>query len=985
MLIAQEEKAHQSIYVSYLKRTDTWIATYSPTWRGFNSNQMNRGKTFVKLRMRKKAELLVGVPGLTEPVPLVILFRALGTSSDKEFLESICYDSTDSRFHDLLLSSIWDADLILEEFQSRISYPAGASAIKSVRDQILSVRFLGTKLRNSRHVPSVEAGKTIIGQLFVHTEGGYTRKAMLLGYMVNQLCSTFLGRRLEDDKDHFKNKRLDLTGQLLSHQFRKAMAHLERDVKRRLHPYLVKGRDLAPLKTYVTEAIVTKQMQSAFTLGNWNTNEGLKSSGVVAVLKRMNPMATLSHLRQFRLNLPPPMKPTDPARHPNYSYWGRICPTQTSDGAECGLIKSLALTCVVSSDTPEEPVLHVLSDCGMHSLEEITPLTISMAEKIFVNGRWVGIFYDYNATLAIVATLRQLRREQLLHGEIEVARDPKTKAVHIHTDAGRLLRPLLIVKEQKLAMSKQHLKTLRAMSKQESAEACWNFLLEQQVVELLGTEEEEGALIALNRDDLERARKDPDAPLYTHSEIDVSYIFGLGASVIPFLDHNQASRNLYQAEKHCKQAMGFYTSNLSGRSDCSGHQLFYPQKPLVTTRTWDYLKKPEITNGQVAIVSIQCCGYNQEDSIIMNRASIDRGLFRSMHFKTYRGEERHNVIEHFAKPSISIAKRSRNASLNKIDEDGFPHLGDYLEKGDIIIGKLTAEMGNPKLADSSQRLRAHENGRVDQVLLSSEEDGHRIAKVRLRCSRRPQAGDKFSSMHGQKGVIGAVLNQEDLPFTRQGVVPDIIINPHALPNRQTVGQLLESLLGKLMAVRGTQQSVAPFQKQSATRKFMDQLHQSEYQRGGSESMTNGTTGMRLNSLISIGATFYQRLDHMVEDKIKYRGSGGPVDALTRQPVKNRKNMGGVKFGEMERDCMIGHGASVTLRERCFLLSDPYAMLVCSSCRRPSGHTDPSRRRFCKFCCTGKHVVQIQIPYSCKLLWQELLSMGITLFLETKLS
>ncbi|KAG0566864.1 hypothetical protein KC19_7G093600 [Ceratodon purpureus] len=987
VLIAQEEKAHQGIYVNYLKRTDTWIATYSPTWRGFTSNQAQRGKTFVKLVKRKRAEFSVGIPGLTEPVPLVILYRALGTSSDKDLLESICYDSTDSQLHDLLLPSIGAADLILGEFLEKVSGPGSTATPRSVRDQVLAVRFLGTKLRYSRYAPSVEAGKTVIGQLFAHIEGGYTRKAFLLGYMVNQLCSTFLGRRPEEDKDNFKNKRVDLAGQLMSHQFRKAMAHLERDIKKRIQPHLEKDMELAPLKAYVTEDIVTKQMQTAFTLGNWNTNEGLKSSGVVGVLKRMNPMATLSHLRQVRLNLPPPTKPTDAARHPNYSYWGRICPMQYSDGADCGLLKNLALTCIVSSDSPEEPVLHVLGDCGMKSLEEINPCTISMAEKIFVNGRWVGIFYDHNEAVAIVNTLKNLRRGQFIHGEIEVARDTKAKAVHIHTDAGRLLRPLLIVKDQKLAMSKHHLKTLRIMSKKESAETCWNYLLEQEVVEILGTEEEQGALIALNRDDLERAQKDPDFPLYTHSEIDVAYILGLGASVIPFLEHNQASRVLYQAEKHCKQAMGFYTSNISGRTDCSGHQLFYPQKPLVTTRAWDYLQKPELTNGQVAIVSIQCYGYNQEESIIMNRASIDRGLFRSLHFRNYRGEERYNVIEYFAKPSTNseTSKSKVRASLRKLDDDGFPHIGEFLQKGDIIIGKLTAEVGTSTLADSSQHLKAHENGRVDQVLLSSEDDGHRIAKVRLRYSRRPQNGDKFTSMHGQKGVIGAVFNQEDLPFTQQGIVPDIIINPHALPNRQTVGQLLEGLFGKVVAAGAVRQCVTPFQRKSATQKFMDQLHQCGYQRGGSESMCNGTTGKRLKALISIGATFYQKLDHMVEDKIKYRGSGGPVDVLTRQPVKNRKSMGGVKFGEMERDCMMGHGAAVALRERYFLLSDPYRMYVCSACRRPSCRKEKIRRHFCTFCETGKHVVQIEIPYACKLLWQELLSMGITMLLDTKLT
>lgn len=195
-----------------------------------------------------------------------------------------------------------------------------------------------------------------------------------------------------------------------------------------------------------------------------------------------------------------------------------------------------------------------------------------------------------------------------------------------------------------------------------------------------------------------------------------------------------------------------------------------------------------------------------------------------MHFKTYKGEERHNVIEHFAKPKTSDTRKSRKASLTKLEDDGFPQLGELLETGDIIIGKLTAEIGSPSLADTSQRLKAHENGRVDQVLLSSAEDGHRIAKVRLRCSRRPQTGDKFTSMHGQKGVIGAVFNQEDLPFTQQGVVPDIIINPHALPSRQTVGQLLESLFGKLVAARGVRQCVTPFQRRPAHR-FMDQLHQ----------------------------------------------------------------------------------------------------------------------------------------------------------------
>lgn len=270
----------------------------------------------MKLVLKGNFKFSVGIPGITEPVPLVVLYRALGKCSDKDFIESICYDPSDSQLYELLLPSIGHADLILTEFLAKNSGPTSIITPRSVREQVLALRFLGTKLRYSRQLPSVEAGKTVLSQLFANTEGGYTRKAYLLGYMVNQLCSTFLGRRPEEDKDNFKNKRVDLTGQLMSHQFRKAMAHLEHDIKRKIQSHLLKDMDLAPLKAYVSEAIITQQMQSAFTLGNWNTNEGLKSSGVVGVLKRMNPMATLSHLRQVRLNLPAPARPTDSARHP---------------------------------------------------------------------------------------------------------------------------------------------------------------------------------------------------------------------------------------------------------------------------------------------------------------------------------------------------------------------------------------------------------------------------------------------------------------------------------------------------------------------------------------------------------------------------------------------------------------------------------------------------------------------------------------------
>lgn len=317
MLIAQEERADQGIYVNHLTKTDTWVATCSPTWRGFTSNESNRGKTFVKLVRDQKGTLrfLVGIPTITEPVSLVIIMRALGVCSDKELLERTCYDLTDTGLCKLIYPSIQEADTCLMKFLSKEDV-ASTSESKSVRDQISAISFIGTKLRNNVYLPLLEAGKSVLGQLFAQMGGGATRNSYLLGYMVNQLCSAFLGRRPEEDRDSFKNKRLDLTGQLLSHQFRKAMAHLQHDMQKQVQGYLEKDMEVGPIKNFVSEAIVTKSLSSAFTLGSWNTNEGLKSSGVVGVLKRMNPMATLSQLRQVRLNMRAPMTPTDAARHP---------------------------------------------------------------------------------------------------------------------------------------------------------------------------------------------------------------------------------------------------------------------------------------------------------------------------------------------------------------------------------------------------------------------------------------------------------------------------------------------------------------------------------------------------------------------------------------------------------------------------------------------------------------------------------------------
>lgn len=976
MLIAQEERCDQRVYVQYFKKKNTWLATCAPSHKGFFNY---RSKSPVRLVTDKNMSTLdMTLPRVSVPIPAVIIMRALGFCSDKEFMEMVCYDLSDLHLMELIRPSILAADEYMVKFlKSKNS--TSKTAMQAVRQQDNALAYIGSKMTNNVK-PDEECGRDVLNLMFHHIGQGYKQKAYFLGYMIRQICLARLGRCPEDDKEHYKNKRLDLAGQLLRHQFRAAMAHLQRDMQKQLQKHLGKEDSLGSIKTFVQESIITKNLQGAFTLGNWNTSEGQRSSGVVGDIKRTNTIAMISHLRQLRLNLPPKSRPTESARHPNFSYWARVCPVQTTDGDDCGLVKNISLTGILSSNTEEEPLMAILLDHGMRYLEEILPSSLADTDKVFLNGKWVGTLDN---SQDLVNILRAHRRKGAVHEETEVVKDDHLKEVRIYTDGGRILRPLLVVQNQCLVLSKRHLKKINMdMKTGKTAKECWQALLADGVVEYLGVEEEEGAMVALGSDDLAKARGCDGALVYSHCEIDSSYLMGLGASTIPFLEHNQASRNLFQSDKHCKQAIGLYTTNFQSRADASASHLFYPQKPLVTTRAASILQKPELYSGQTVIVAILCYGYNQEDSIVMNQASVDRGLFRSAHYKTYKGEEKKNIQEQFSKPSTSDVKGWYNKSLDKVEGDGFPCLGEKLVKGDIVIGKVTSEVHNPRQVDSSTHLKVHQKGHVDQVMLSSEEDGHRIAKVRLRVTRAPQAGDKFSSMHGQKGVIGALFPQEDLPFTQQGIVPDIIMNPHALPSRQTVGQILECLLGKAIAASGKRRYAIPFSGIDNAEAINQYLHEAKLARGGCEFMSNGTTGQRLKVLVTIGPTFYQRLEHMAEDKIKYRGNTGPVNLLTRQPVKDRNSLGGLKFGEMERDCMLGHGASATLRERYFLLSDPYKMYICQSCRRPAT-MDSSRIPKCQFCKNGKRIVQVQIPYACKLLWQELLSMGICVYMDTK--
>ncbi|KAK6432846.1 DNA-dependent RNA polymerase II, partial [Oleoguttula sp. CCFEE 5521] len=638
----------------------------------------------------------------------------------------------------------------------------------------------------------------------------------------------------------------------------------------------------------------------------------------------------------------------------------------------------------------------------------------------------------------LMEVLHDIRRKGLISFECTIIRDVREREIKIFTDAGRVMRPLFVVDNDpksvnrgNLMLQREHVDKLKndvvilssgeleGASEEERDERLfgWKGLVKNGIVEYLDAEEEETAMIIMSPDDLDehnnvragfpvydgtqddphrriKPKPNPSIRLWTHCEVHPAMILGICASIIPFPDHNQSPRNTYQSAMG-KQAMGITLTNYNVRMDTMANVLYYPQKPLATTRSMEFLKFRELPAGQNAIVAIACySGYNQEDSVIMNQSSIDRGLFRSLFYRAYIDQEKRvgmSVVEQFEKPIRQDTLRMKHGTYDKLDDDGLVAIGTRISGDDIIIGKTAPiapdaeELGQrTKLhvkRDVSTPLRSTENGIVDQVLLTTNTEGLRFAKVRTRTTKVPQIGDKFASRHGQKGTIGITYRQEDMPFTADGIVPDIIINPHAIPSRMTIAHLIECLLSKVGALRGQEGDATPFTDVTLTT-ISSILKDYGFQQRGFEVMYNGHTGKKLAAQVFLGPTYYQRLRHMVDDKIHARARG-PLQILTRQPVEGRARDGGLRFGEMERDCMISHGASSFLKERLLDVSDAFRVHICEICGLMTPVANLSKGQFeCRPCRNKTKIAQVVVPYAAKLLFQELAAMNVAVRMFT---
>ncbi|KAL0297337.1 UNVERIFIED_CONTAM: DNA-directed RNA polymerases IV and V subunit [Sesamum radiatum] len=859
--IAQEQICLKRLWVA---KSPTWTISYRPVSK--------RKRIFVKLVPKVEhitgGEKILTVYFYVTEIPIWLLFFALGVPNDREAVKMIDLDVEDSAISNILIASIYDADRKYEGFRK------GGNAQKYIKELMQGCRFPPTE--------SVE--ECITNYLFPHLKSP-EQKACFLAYMVKCLLEAYRGRRKVDNRDDLRNKRLELAGELLERELKVHIKHAERRMVKSIQRDLYKDREVQSIDHYLDASIITNGLSRAFSTGAWSHpyKRMERISGIVATIRRTNPLQATADMRKTRQQVSYTGRVGD-ARYPHPSHWGKICFLSTPDGENCGLVKNLASMGLVSTDIlNRESLLQRFYECGMEMLVDDASTLLNGKHKIFLDE--IGL------------------------ESIEIKRDKHHGEVRIFADAGRILRPLLIV---------QNLKKIKDLK----GDFSFQSLLDSGIIELIGPEEEEDCQTAWGR------------PLFR--------------TVL---------------------------------SDCLGRSKYDHHKGM--------LPRPEFFNGQCAIVAVNVhLGYNQEDSLVMNRASLERGMFRSEHIRSYKAEVENSEAAG-KKPKtddlVSFGKmQSKIGRVDSLDDDGFPYIGANLQTGDIVIGKHAASG-----VDHSIKLKHTEKGMVQKVVLSANDEGKNFAVVSLRQVRSPCLGDKFSSMHGQKGVLGFLESQENFPFTKQGIVPDIVINPHAFPSRQTPGQLLEAALAKGIALGGGLKYATPFTSPSVE-DITAQLHRLGFSRWGDERVYDGRTGEKVQSLIFMGPTFYQRLTHMAEDKVKFRNTG-PVHPLTRQPVADRKRFGGIKFGEMERDCLIAHGAAANLHERLFTLSDSSQMHICRKCKnmanviqRPVFGGRKIRGPYCRFCESVEDVVRVNVPYGAKLLCQELFSMGISLKFDTEL-
>jgi DNA-directed RNA polymerase II subunit RPB2 len=951
---------------------------------GPDNDQVPKSNT-VKIVYHPKNQLITmlraTVPRIKTDIPLIILFRALGVLADKDICDLILGYDKDPSYDPIISESILEASSITTQEQA-LAWLGEHTNAWSVKSQ---------KQHNVKDIVSEE--------LFPHIGGSDMNyeKACFLAHMTRKVLWTSTQRIPNDDRDAYPNKRVDVPGFLLADLFRKTYNNrMVKDMKAALSKEIHSGSwkatgnwteivNINNINKIIKSTILDVCLKSSLATGNFGSGKigGPSKIGVSQVLNRMNYFAGISHLRRISTPIEKTGKLIAPRKQHN-TQWGYICPAETPEGHGVGVIKNMASTTGITIFSSPITVYTFIQNLNkLVSLREATVEQKHNETRVFLNGSWIGMLYNKDS-LDVVDTLRKAKRSGQLHIHTGIIWKNHFKELWITTEAGRVIRPLYYapavreIAADKTGTLKQQLMDIDDWNQL----LLWETPTGKHLIEYIDAGETEGTYIAM---DYNKAVNDTST---THCEIHPSVILGTTASCIPFPDHNQSPRNAYQSSMG-KQAMSVYALNYRERFDAMAHVLCYPEIPMVSPYMSKFYGAQSLPAGQNIVVAIMTyTGYNQEDSNMINRAALDRGRYRSIFYRTYKDEERKNQSsgeeEKFCKPEPLETKHMKNADYEKLGEDGFVPKDQYVTPDDVLIGKVVPlrvatgavlPAGAKKQRDVSKMPRNNESGYVDKIYKNRNGEGYSFVKIRMRQDRIPEIGDKFSSRHGQKGTMGMILNPEDMPQTATGIVPDIIINPHCIPSRMTIAQLMETLMSKIGCMTGCLGDGSPFNdvtvdNLSAT--LRDKFGMEPY---GNEIMYNGYTGRMMETSIFIGPCYYQRLRHCSADKMHSRASG-PLVMLTRQPAEGRARDGGLRFGEMERDCVVAHGMAEFTKERLMECSDAFSCYSCKDCGLLAIANPEQSIWACRGCGNSTNFSHINIPYATKLLLQELETMNI---------
>ncbi|CAI7625775.1 hypothetical protein PENPOL_c003G03166 [Penicillium polonicum] len=950
VILVQEQLSKNRIIVETDPKKDIVQASVT------SSSNERKSKSYI---VSKKGRLYVKHNVLNEDIPIVILLKAMGIHTDKEMMQMVTGDD-----------ALYQDDFAIN-FEEAINV--------DVYTQQQALEWMGCRIKINRkqaayrktHVQeAVEAIASVIISHIEVKDMNFRPKAIYVAHMARRVLMAKSDPALVDDRDYLGNKRLELAGQMLALLFEDLFKKFCFDIKMNIDKVLNKRNRAEQFDAWTIVTMhgnhITQGMNRAISTGNWSLKRfRMERAGVTHVLSRLSYIAALGMMTRISSQFEKTRKVSGP-RALQPSQFGMLCPADTPEGEACGLVKNLALMTHITTNDEEGPVRNLIFMLGVEDISSVggQQLYARGAYTISINGTPTGLT---RRPKSFLNAFRRLRRMGRVSEFVSIYINHHQRAVHVATDDGRICRPLIVVENGKSLVGVQHLEKLR------DGKMEFDDFLAQGLVEYLDVNEENDSYIAIYEKDISNT--------HTHLEIEPFTVLGAVAGLIPYPHHNQSPRNTYQCAMG-KQAIGAIASNQFQRIDSILYLMVYPQKPMVKSRTIELTKYDQLPAGQNATVAVMSySGYDIEDALVLNKGSVDRGFGRCQVFRKYVTTLK--SYPNGAKDSLKGPTYENGVPIRKhalLESDGLAAVGEMVNNGESYINKVTprvqnsmgftgANMGGGDVIEASMNYKLPDPSYIDKVLLSATEGETQLIKVLTRQTRRPEVGDKFSSRHGQKGVVGIIADQADMPFSDQGINPDIIMNPHGFPSRMTVGKMLELVAGKAGVLSG-QHGYGTCFGGSPVEEMSQILIDKGFSYGGKDYLTSGITGEALPFYVFTGPIYYQKLKHMVQDKMHSRAKG-PTATLTRQPTEGRSRNGGLRLGEMERDCLIAYGTSQLLLERLMISSDRHEVDVCEQCGF-MGYLN-----WCPGCKSSRSVVKMVIPYAAKLLIQELMSMNVT--------